>query len=62
MEQGKEPNKEMEEFGARIKAMLASLSEQLARIQKEHREQINGILKNIDAKKIKDLKDKLAHA
>lgn len=43
----------------RLKAVREEFSAKLYAAQKSHREAINGILRTIDERKIKDLKEKL---
>ncbi|OGD31900.1 hypothetical protein A3C91_00525 [Candidatus Azambacteria bacterium RIFCSPHIGHO2_02_FULL_52_12] len=44
---------------AQMKAVHEAFAAELGKAKKEHRESLNAILKGIDERKIKDLKEKL---
>jgi len=54
-----QPQKAGDDASPKIKAAYERFFNDLAKVKKDHREKINVILRTIDERKIKDLKEKL---
>lgn len=59
MEDSSVPKKDAVAASAEVKAFYERFLDELARIKRGHREEIDAILKTIDERKTKDLKEKL---
>lgn len=56
---GSLPNKTLAVMQAEMKAVYDGFAGELSSVKKEYRESLNVILRNIDERKIKDLKERL---
>lgn len=57
--QGLQSDKTLASMQAQLKAVYEAFAGELSKVKKEYRENLNVILKNIDERKVKDLKEKL---
>lgn len=54
-----QPQKAGDDVSPKVRAAYERFFDDVAQAKKEHREKINAILRTIDERKIKDLKEKL---